>query len=338
MEVLKTPEVEFGMGIPNSTYDVALSSAKSIENAGFAMGGVSDFITDGKNMDCLTTIAAIAPQTQRIKFLTVLGVNRRHPVVLAQMAATVDQISKGRLRLGIGIGGVRQDRIAGIPHEHSVTRLRETIEIVRKLWTEEGVRYSGRLYKLDGVSQPVRPHQKTIPIWIAAQSPLSQKVAGELADVWISDWLYSPQLFKEKLGIIHEHAKRVGRDPESVGACFRTNIYIDRDQSVAEEKGIRQTREFNFGFIREPVGYDFMMRSLNELGFRKKKEDLERPEDIPRDIAMEIAIIGDPDHVIKRIEEYIQSGAKYFRISYINPDGVELLTNEVLPHFRDTRK
>ena len=116
-------------------------------------------------LECWTTLSALAAETQRLRFIPMVLANLyRHPALLANMAATLDVISGGRLELGIGAGGGRRDHLAaGIPFPSTAQRvemLEEAVEVIKRLWTEGSVDFDGRFYNLGGAVCEPKPEQQ----------------------------------------------------------------------------------------------------------------------------------------------------------------------------------
>ena len=120
-------------------------------------------------------MAAIAARTQRVKIGTAILLNAlRHPVHLAHAAATIDNISPGRTLLGVGAGRsnnqmfVNEHDAVGVPIQERASRMEESINVLRALWTGESVSSEGEFYPLNEVTLEPRPVQESIPIWISA--------------------------------------------------------------------------------------------------------------------------------------------------------------------------
>jgi F420-dependent oxidoreductase-like protein len=191
------------------------------ERLGYDSIWLDDHLMYGKNpvLECWTTIAALSSITTKIRLGTmVLCSSFRNPALLAKMAATLDVISNGRLELGIGAGIQRDEHIAyGIPFLQShnrISRMKEAVEIIKKLWTEEKASYEGKYYRVtEAVCEP-KPLQKPHPpITIGGSGEkLTLKVAAEHADRY--DWgnIPSLELYKHKLDVLESHCNAVGRN------------------------------------------------------------------------------------------------------------------------------
>ena len=172
------------------------SDAAQAEEIGFDHIWLGDSVTvlDKARGDCLTTMAALAARTNTIRIGAVPMLPAlRNPVLLAHALATLDVISKGRIILGVSVGPVRdyiqrQFAACGVPPQEKAGRLSESIEIMRRLWSEKTINYDGRYYKLNDVGILPHPAQKPgIPIWIVAdRNENGFKRVGRLGDGWVT--------------------------------------------------------------------------------------------------------------------------------------------------------
>jgi hypothetical protein len=146
------------------SFDQLWSDGARAEELGFDHIWLGDSVTvlDKARGDCLTTMAALAARTNKIRIGAVPMLPAlRNPVLLAHALATLDVISKGRIILGVSVGPVRdyiqrQFAACGVPPQEKAGRLSESIEIMRRLWNETTITYDGRYFKLDDVG--ILPH------------------------------------------------------------------------------------------------------------------------------------------------------------------------------------
>ncbi len=212
------------------SFEQLWADAAQAEELGFDHIWLGDSVTvlDKARGDCLTTMAALAARTHKIKIGAVPMLPAlRNPVLLAHALATVDVISQGRIILGVSVGPVRdyiqrQFAACGVPPHEKAGRLSECIEIMRRLWSERTISYEGRYYNLDDVGILPHPAQKPgIPIWIAAdRNENGFKRVGRLGDGWVT---LAPTLerFSAARGKIDRYAQEHGR----VGKCRVSALY-----------------------------------------------------------------------------------------------------------------
>ena len=144
--------------------------------------------TDTPIADPFTTLAFAAACTKRIRLGTgICLVPEHNPLVLAKTVATTDLLSKGRLILGVGIGWLEEEfQALGVPWERRAQRTRETIEVMRKLWSEDRSAYDGEFVKFDSVrSFPKPANGKSVPVWFGGESGPALRRVAESGDGWI---------------------------------------------------------------------------------------------------------------------------------------------------------
>jgi probable F420-dependent oxidoreductase len=168
--------------------------------------------------ESFTTLAFLAAVTKTIRLSSgVLILPQRQTGVVAKQAAEVDILSGGRLRLGIGVGWNHVEYEAlGVEWTTRGARQAEQVEVLRRLWTEDLVTYSGRFHDLRAVNIVPAPVQRPIPIWFGGASDAVIKRAARLGDGWMP--IIPPDEQAEaKLAMLREHLKAFGRDPAKFG-------------------------------------------------------------------------------------------------------------------------
>lgn len=198
------------------------------ERAGFDVAYVFDhFIPifsdeDGPCLECFTVLTALAGATRRMRIGTlVVGNSYRHPALLANLCATLDVISGGRLELGIGAGWWEREYGAyGIEFPSVATRIRqmeEAIRVVRALCTEHAPSFRGRYYTLDDARMQPKPLQKPcFPIFVGGRGEqLTLRAAARVADGWNIIAATAEELAR-KLAVLRAHCERERRDPATL--------------------------------------------------------------------------------------------------------------------------
>jgi probable F420-dependent oxidoreductase len=168
--------------------------------------------------DPLEWLAFAAARTDRINLGTAVIVASQHSAaILAKRVATLDALSRGRVRLGVGLGWQREEYEAiGVPYRDRGRRLDETIEAMRVLWQEDSASYEGRHVSFKGVHMDTRPaNGSTVPILIGGSSDFAAKRAGRLGDGWYP-YVISPEEFETRIGVMHSAAREAERDPEAI--------------------------------------------------------------------------------------------------------------------------
>lgn len=165
--------------------------------------------------DPLEWHAFVAARTDRIRLGTSVVIASQHSAaILAKRVATLDALSGGRVRLGVGIGWQREEYAAvGVPYRDRGRRLDETIEAMRVLWREEWATYHGKHVRFENVHMDAKPFRaEGVPILIGGSTEVAARRAGRLGDGWYP-YVISPEDYGRGVETIHATAKEAGRDP-----------------------------------------------------------------------------------------------------------------------------
>ena len=255
------------------------ADAAEAEKLGFDHIWLGDSVTvlDKARGDCLTTLAALAAQTGKIRLgIVPMLPALRNPVLLAHALATIDVISNGRIILGVSVGPVRdyiqrQFAACGVPPQEKAGRLSETIEIMRRLWSESKINYQGRYFTLRDVG--ILPHpvqQPGIPIWIAAdRNDTGFKRVARLGDGWVT---LAPTLerFTGAREKIARYASEYQRREKLQATALYATFNILGDGEKAKEEGWRWMENF-FGEPRAKLGHHFTIFGTPGDGVRLLK-------------------------------------------------------------------
>lgn len=271
-------------GEEDPTFNYAAATAIRAEEIGFDSIWVPDHmlnrrkeVTD-KALEAWTTLSAIAALTKRVElFHTVLCQGFRYPAVLAKMCATLDDVSQGRFRLGIGAGSFeREFKAYGVPwHDHDarIERAREQIEIIKSLWTQPITNYKGRFYEIiDGILEP-KPIQKPHPpIWWAGRSEKSRQLVADLADGWVMG-VSTLQEAEKNIQDMKERLEAKGR--KNIHFQYKGWIYLGKTDDEAKKRVTRLVGDnstlleniLTKGFVGSPETVAEKIQHLSELGF-----------------------------------------------------------------------
>jgi len=258
-------------------------------------------------LECWTTLSALSSATEKIRLGTMVTCNSfRNPALLAKMAATVDNISNGRLELGIGAGVQKNEHNAygfSFPSSKArIERLSEAVEIVKKMWTEEKASYNGKHYTIQDAACEPKPVQKPHPPIIigGGGEKLTLKVTARHADRY--DWGFIPSVeeYKHKMKVLEKHCDAVGRSFDEIEkSCW-------------------------------PVGQIFIGEDRKEL---KKKILQLTPKGVSLEDFMRTSFVGTPEEFIKQIQQYLNLGVTHFMLFFGDlPDigGLRLFAEKVV--------
>jgi probable F420-dependent oxidoreductase len=171
------------------------------------------------NWESWSILCSLASVTTRVQLGTlVLGGGYRNPALLAKMADTLDEISDGRLILGLGSGWVEYEyRAFGSPYDHRVSRFEEAVQIISSLLKTGHVDFIGNYYQARECElRPRGPRSGGPPIMIGSRSPRMHRIAAQHADVWNGAWTASVENMVPMLEAIDGACRDIGRDPDSL--------------------------------------------------------------------------------------------------------------------------
>jgi probable F420-dependent oxidoreductase len=244
--------VEIGLILPNTgslaTPEAMLAIAERAESLGFATLWTADHLVvpvesstsypyvRGANVrldalhsfiDPMIALAGVATRTRRIGLgVSVYLAALRHPIVAAKLVASLDRLSEGRVRLGVGAGWIPEEyETLGIPFSERGRVLDEHIECMRALWTQTHPRFAGDYYRVDNVGFEPKPVQSRLPIWIGGNSVPARRRAARLGDGWhVID--LPPDELEAGIADLRSRCGEIGRNPDEVVVSMRAQIEI----------------------------------------------------------------------------------------------------------------
>jgi probable F420-dependent oxidoreductase len=217
-------------------YDAIRAEAQEAESSGFDSIWLADHLLYRKPgeptrgiWECWTMLAALAEATQRVEIGTLVVANSfRNPAILAKMATAADEVSHGRLILGIGAGWNEPEYQAfGLPFDHRVDRFEEALQILKPLLREGHVDFAGRYYQARNCDDvPRGPRSKGPPLMVGAEGPRMLKLAAQYADLWNTGYTGQPETMAEPLRKIEAACREVGRDPATLGVTALIGLWF----------------------------------------------------------------------------------------------------------------
>lgn len=179
--------------------------------------------------ECWTMLAALAEATRRVEIGTLVLCNSfRHPAILAKMATTADEVSGGRLILGIGAGWNEPEYQAfGLPFDHRVDRFEEALQILGPLLHEGHVDFAGQYYQARNCEDvPRGPREAGPPLMVGSEGPRMLRLTARYADLWNIGYMGQPETMAEPLARIAAACREVGRDPETLGITALIGLWF----------------------------------------------------------------------------------------------------------------
>src|SRR4051794_21740227 len=322
----------WGLGL---TADEQLKLVREAESAGFD----SVWAAEAYGSDTATVLAWLAANTEKIKIgSAIFQIPGRSPAMTAMTAATLDNLSNGRVILGIGSSGPQvAEGWHGQRFGKQLQRTREYVAILRKALARERLEFDGEIYELplpDGRGRALKlmipPVQERIPIYIAAIGPKNTQLTGEIADGWMPTF-FSPEHVGEFRELLEEGAARADNGKKiddsfdiapNVSLCIDDDIDKARDvmrPMLALYVGGMGSREKNFynALVRR-YGFEDAAEEVQNLYLSGKKD--EAAAALPAELIDKTALVGPVDRVKERLELYREAGVGTLITTPIAPD------------------
>jgi F420-dependent oxidoreductase-like protein len=251
--------LKFGVGLPQGwtmdlasikdpleAYEAMTSVAQTAEELGFSSVWLADHFhtvpqpVQEKAFECWTTTAALARDTRRVRIAQVTCNGYRNPALLAHMASNVDVLSHGRLDFGIGAGWYEHEyRAYGFDYPDTperLRRLREAVQVILAMWTQDEAVYEGQYYQVRGaINQPRGLQKPHIPLLIAGGGEqVTLKLVAQYADA--CNVFGDPETLQRKFAILRRHCDAVGRDYNSIRRTTGAVCAIGDTEEQAQAK------------------------------------------------------------------------------------------------------
>jgi 5,10-methylenetetrahydromethanopterin reductase len=257
--------------------------------------------------DSLAYAEAVALATRRLRVGTAItNVYLRQPTLLAAQAAAVQEVSGGRLLLGLGVGHRVVNEPLGIDMSDPLGTMREVVRTLRASWTKG----------------PVQPRPATPPtVLAAALAPRMIELAGELTDGPIFN-LFPLARYPRALAVLRRGAARSGRDPESLAVCHFTTSYLSDDRAAALHEAKRMLARYaNLPFYGNMLAVSGFRAEVEAVRAAWRSRDVAAAERAVTDeMADAVTLVGDAAHCRERLAAYRMAGAT-LTIVFPNPVG-----------------
>ena len=277
---------------------------------------------EGWSQDAVTSLAYLAGQTERIILGTgIMQISARAASMMAMTALSLHDLSGGRFVLGLGTSGPQVvEGLQGVPFHAPLTRLKETVDIIRMAFRGEKLRYEGKFHTLPrpgGEGKALRLDHKPvdIPIFLATLAPKALEYTGAAADGWLGT-SFSPEHSEAHLAYIRKGAEAAGRKLSDIslhaGCVVALGDNVEelinmRKPSVAFSMGAMSSATTNFykaAFQR--AGFEDDAKAIHQLWSKgKRKEAAER---VPDAMVTQFGAVGTPDMICERFRKYKDVG------------------------------
>jgi F420-dependent oxidoreductase-like protein len=295
-----------------------------LAKAGDELGYDSIWAAEAYGSDAATVMTWLATNTKSAKIASgIFQMPARTPAMTAMTAATIDNISSGRMVLGLGMSGPQVvEGWHGQPFDHQLQRTREYIGVVRKALARETVTFDGEFYSLPrpgGPGKPlkliIKPFQERIPIYLAAIGPKNTALAAELAEGWLPTF-FAPDHIDVFRPSLEEGAQRAGRSADEIDIAPMTSIAIDDDIDAARDLmrpflalyvGGMGSRKKNFyKDLVTRYGYGDVAQKVQDLYLDQKYD--EAMTALPAELIDKTALCGPKEAIAERLDVYRDAG------------------------------
>ena len=312
-------------GAGNDADNLAL--AKEADDLGYAVA----WVAEAYGSDAPTVLAFVAAQTSRMDVgSAIFQIPGRTPANCAMTAATLDTLSGGRFRLGLGVSGPQvSEGWHGVRFDKPLARTREYSDIVKMALSRQKVRYEGQHYVLplpDGPGKAlqltVHPVREHIPMYLAAVGPKNLELSGELFDGWLAIF-YSPDFAKEQLTQIEAGRAKVGKTLEGFDVVPTVPIVVGDDVQACADPvrgyaalyvGGMGSREKNFyNQLATRMGFDEAAAKVQDLYLGR--EYAEAAAAVPFEFLDATALLGPKERIAEKMQVLAASGVTTLTLS-----------------------
>jgi coenzyme F420-dependent glucose-6-phosphate dehydrogenase len=305
------------------------------EQSGFDSVAVSDHFqpwrhNGGQAPNAFVWLGALAASTKRVQIGTSVATPtfRYHPALVAQAAATVESLAPGRFFLGIGTGESMNEVPLGIEWpdiKERFARMREAVDLMRRLWKEEFVTFQGEYYKTTNATIYERPSSGVVPLYIAATGEAAARLAGRVAQGFICTSGKGEELYTKTLvPAVLEGAQKAGRDAASIEMMIEVKVSYDTDRRRALEDTMHWAA--------------LALPGEQKVGVEDPRE-MERlaSELTPEQAASRWLVSTDAEEITDKIGAYVRMGFDHLVIHGPGPDQarfIKLFQTDVMPRLR----
>lgn len=317
-------------GAGNDAANLAL--AREADRLGYSVA----WVAEAYGSDAPSVLAWVAAQTERIDVgSAILQIPARRPTMAAMTAATLDTLSGGRFRLGLGVSGPQvSEGWYGVKFDKPLARTREYVEIVRSALRRERVSYDGKHFTLplpDGPGKPlkltVHPVREEIPVYLASIGPKNLELTGEIADGWLAIF-YSPEHGRESLERIAAGRAKAGRSLDGFDVVPTVPLVVQDDWESAADTvrpyaalyvGGMGSREQNFyNNLACRMGFEAEAARVQDLYLAKDYAGAAAA--VPTGFVDQTSLLGPVERIAEKMQALAESGVTTLTVSPILQD------------------
>lgn len=305
------------LGLAIGTGDLGLTAELELTRQAEALEYDSVWIAEAWGRGAFTRLGALAAQTHRIGLGTaIVNIFSRSAALLAQEAATVDELTQGRFILGLGSSGPNViTGWHGIPYEKPIHRTREVIEVIRLVLSGAPVYHEGPLIRLQqGIRLPFTPVRRDLPIFVASFGPKNVQMTGEVADGWIPIYV-SPEHLPTLMAPLQEGMHAAGRSPQEITVAPLVSCAVGETSEELEQAKNAMRRQL--AFYIGAMG-DYYYHLIQRYGFATEadrirelwqaKQHHQAAEAVSEELLNAVGVIGTPQQARQRLLRYFEAG------------------------------
>ena len=302
--------MRIGLGIPPTglPFDLSVDIVQQAEAHGFE----SVWTGEAWGTESCALVSALLARSRRIRIGTgIVSIYLRPPTLAAMQAATLGLVGPGRVQLGLGVSTQNINAFHGLAWDRPAARMREYVEIMRRVLAGERLTYEGEFYQPSRFGLSILPPEP-VPICLAAVNPLMLRLAGEIADSVLLAWLPARQL-QQSLAEIAKGAERAGRTLADIdiGCYLHTMVTEDRERALDQLRhvllGYSMANTYIKGF--RSFGYGDVLEEVHDRWQAGDRAGAEAA--IPDSMVEELYIFGAPEACYEQLNGFIEQGVNF---------------------------
>jgi F420-dependent oxidoreductase-like protein len=293
---------------------------REAERLGFSVAWSAEVFSS----DSVSLLGWLAAQTSRIELGTAaMQIPARSPAMTAMTAATLDLLSEGRFRLGLGVSGPQvAEGWHGARFDKPLARTREYVDIVRMALQRKALAYDGEHYRLPLPEGPgktlqlgMRPQRRHVPLYLAAVGPANTRLAGEIADGWLSVF-FQPEFGHESLTQLRTGAARTRGDLQGFDVVAAVPVAAGGDLAQCADRVRTFTTHYVGGMGSRQ--HNFYHQLMARTGFPQEADQVQQlylagrlhaaTEAMPEEFLDRTALLGSADRIADRLQAYAEAG------------------------------
>jgi F420-dependent oxidoreductase-like protein len=310
-----------------------VGTARLAESLGYSCVWASE----AYGSDAPTLLSWIAARTERIDIgSAIMQIPGRSPAMTAMTAATLDTLSEGRFRLGLGVSGPQvSEGWHGVRFDRPLARTREYVEVVRMALARQTVAHEGEHFPLplpDGPGKALKltlhPYRADVPVYLAAVGPKNLELTGEVADGWLAIF-FAPEHAAVSMDPLQAGAERAGRALSDIDVTPTVPVVVGDDLGACADSlraytalyvGGMGSRGQNFyNSLARRMGFEQAAQEIQDLYLEQRQRDAMAA--VPFELIDATSLIGPPARIRDRLAAYAQAGVTTLSVAPIGQDG-----------------